>query len=191
MRYVVSAQEPANAERLLAHVADLEPVALYEVPRPLPRAMVVPSATVEPDATVQIERLVAGDFDPSSEVLLDEMPPALAAAHGVGAPASATLLEDGPTSVTVAASVPDGGGYLLLTDSYDPYWHARVDGDSTPVLHANGLFRAIRLAPGHHEVRFTYRPTSLYAGVAVLLSAVLCLGAAELVERARRRRRLA
>jgi hypothetical protein len=189
VRYVVSAERPADAGPALALLADLELMALYELSQPLPRAMVVPSATVEGRSTVQIERLVAADFDPSSEVLLSAEPPAPAGAPGVGTPASATLLEDGPTTVTVAASVTDSGGYLVLADSYDPYWHAEVDGEATPVLQANGLFRAVRLAPGHHEVRFTYRPTSLFAGAAVLLTTILCLAAAELVERARRRQR--
>jgi uncharacterized membrane protein YfhO len=74
--------------------------------------------------------------------------------------------------VTVAAAVPAGGGYLLLADSYDPNWVAEVDGERAPLLRGDGVFRCVRLAPGSHTVRFSYRPTPLMTGAAVSLLAL-------------------
>ena len=39
-----------------------------------------------------------------------------------------------------------------------------MDGRPAPVLRANVLFRAVRLAPGRHEVRFAYRPAAATLG---------------------------
>ena len=52
----------------------------------------------------------------------------------------------------------------MLTDPYYPGWRAFVDGEETPILRADYLFRAIALPPGSHEVRFVFAPPSLQRG---------------------------
>lgn len=70
-----------------------------------------------------------------------------------------------------------GGGFLVLRDSYDPNWHATVDGQEAPIVRANVIFRAVRLEPGSHSVEFEYRPRLLMIGAAVSLAAfALALG---------------
>ena len=85
--------------------------------------------------------------------------------------------------------MPDGGGFLLLKDMHDPNWRAEVDGAPAPVLRADGIFRAVRLAPGEHDVRFVYVPTPLYAGIAVSVATALALAGLWLLERRRARSR--
>jgi hypothetical protein len=51
-------------------------------------------------------------------------------------------------------------GFLILHDIYHPAWHAWVDIQPAPVLRANGLFRAVALPPGEHNVIFTFDPLS-------------------------------
>jgi len=69
-----------------------------------------------------------------------------------------------------------------------------VDGTPAPLLRADGLFRAVRLAPGQHEVRFAYRPRALFLGMAVTgvtgLALLLSLCGAPLLSRATRRERV-
>ena len=36
----------------------------------------------------------------------------------------------------------NGPGYLLLTDAYYPGWVAKIDGQATPILRADLMFRA-------------------------------------------------
>jgi len=47
---------------------------------------------------------------------------------------------------------------VVLNDPYHPWWVAEVDGREVPVLRANVLFRAVRVGPGAHRVRFVFRP---------------------------------
>ena len=69
--------------------------------------------------------------------------------------------------------------YLVLNDIHFPGWRCFVDGEETPILRANFLFRAVALAPGEHRVRFVYRPSRLWAGISVtaatLLLSLVCL----------------
>lgn len=63
-------------------------------------------------------------------------------------------------------------GYLVLSEPFAPGWRASVDGRTVALLPANGLFSAVYLPPGEHEVTRAYRPLSLLAG-AVISAATL------------------
>jgi uncharacterized membrane protein YfhO len=76
--------------------------------------------------------------------------------------------------VTVEARQP---GYLVLADLFYPGWQAEVDGGKAPIERANYLFRAVRLAPGRHTVRFDYRPASFRLGLFLSGATAFVLGA--------------
>src|SRR5262249_27975216 len=61
------------------------------------------------------------------------------------------------TDVRLEVDSPDGG-WSVLNDLWHPWWYAELDGKPVPLLRANVLFRAVAVPPGHHEVRFTFRP---------------------------------
>jgi hypothetical protein len=150
---------------------------LYECEDQPRRVYITRDARIEPDPTRQIDLLFDETHDPSSVVLLRQLPPASAGQPGSPGPPSATIVSERNTAVVVRATTGPSGGYLNLLDSYDPFWRASVDGEPAPLLRANTLFRAVRLAPGTHEVRFVYRPAPLYAGLgASILTALFLLG---------------
>lgn len=72
-----------------------------------------------------------------------------------------------------------GPGTLLLADSRYPGWIATVDGVTTAISQADVIYRAVLLAPGEHEVTFTYDPG--LPGVLLPVSAVFLLGALGLI----------
>lgn len=78
---------------------------------------------------------------------------------------------------------------LVLNQLDAPGWRVTVNGRAGQPLRANGLFRAVLLDPGHHQVVWTYRPGALILGVAGTLIGLLVAGT-ELVY-ARRRSRAA
>ena len=91
---------------------------------------------------------------------------------------AASVIRERNTEVVVAASVTAEGGYLNVIDTYDQDWRVEVDRQPATLLRANGLYRAVRLAPGSHEVRFTYRPVRFYAGLVLTLATALMLAVA-------------
>jgi hypothetical protein len=64
-------------------------------------------------------------------------------------------------------------GYFVLTDLYYPGWQASIDGKPSDIYRANFAFRAIKIEPGQHAVRFSYQPLTMSIGFP--LSAVTCI----------------
>jgi hypothetical protein len=175
-RYCYMADPPhPGAQPLTPPNPSTTPMALYECETAPRRVYVTPAARVAPARRDQIGPLFDAAHDPYSEVVLESEPPPAAGRAGVAEAPGARIVEERNTEVTVRAAVGSGGGYLTLLDSYDPGWQVEVDGEPAPLLRANGIYRAVRLAPGQHEVRFRYRPLQFYAGVGVTLATALVL----------------
>ena len=49
-------------------------------------------------------------------------------------------------------------GYVVLVDTWDAGWKARVDGKPAPILRANLTFRAVHVEAGRHVIEMSYRP---------------------------------
>jgi hypothetical protein len=149
---------------------------LYECDPSASRVRVVPPwGWVEPNVSKQIDLLFRPQFDARKMVMLyaDPPPPAGLAGPPVQT-AFARFTKDETTEVDVEAGVGSQGGFLVLADSFDDDWHVHVDGQEAPLLQANGLYRAVRLVPGQHSVRFAYRPRFVLLGA--VISLVTCLG---------------
>ena len=99
------------------------------------------------------------------------MPPP-AAAPGAATPARIVARTDTEVRLDVRAKA---AGQLVLLDTFYPGWHAEVDGRAQPIRAADLAFRAVAVAPGRHPLRFFYRPTSVIAGGALSLVALLLL----------------
>lgn len=72
-------------------------------------------------------------------------------------------------------------GLLSVSETDYPGWEAYVDGVPTPIVRANGVWRAVVLSPSPsgrvREVTFVYRPLSVHLGGAIsLVSVALALG---------------
>jgi uncharacterized membrane protein YfhO len=64
----------------------------------------------------------------------------------------------------------------VITETYWPDWKASVDGQPQPLVRADGLFRAVPVPAGSHEVRMKIVPSLLYAGAALSLGGLLLAG---------------
>ena len=141
----VRLRESSGRPQLLAHLVGLgdhtivyrsEDVLIYRNEDVLPRAYIVP-----PDAVHQ-----EGNNLTLPEALISE---------DVG---SVQVVQYEDARVTLRASL-EAPGYLILADLYYPGWRATVNGAVVPVLRADGVFRALALPAGEHEILFVYRPT--------------------------------
>ncbi len=171
--YLVSAPPPIPAAEL-ARLPKLGDVALYESPPSGSRVAVVSATEIDPDTDRQIHRLFEATFDPSATVILDAAPPSPGGKAGTPLRPEASIVEESATSVIVDAAAPEDG-YLVLLDAYDPNWGVEVDGEPASLLRADGAFRAVRLSPGRHRVRFWYLPRPLIVGGGISLATALAL----------------
>jgi hypothetical protein len=56
-------------------------------------------------------------------------------------------------------------GVVMLTQQDAPAWHVFVDGVERKKLLASGIFRAVEVVRGHHEIEWRYRSLSLLIGM--------------------------
>jgi hypothetical protein len=168
VRYCALPEPPRPDARPLVRIPWVGSHALYDCGTRVSRASVVAGAIIQPSLKGQLDLMFEDKaFDPLATVLLNAAPPAGAGVPGPPQPPSARIVEESATRITVEATTGPRGGFLVLLDSQHPYWRASVDGRPARILPANAVFRAVRLAPGRHVVRFVYRPVALMAGAAV------------------------
>jgi membrane protein YfhO len=144
--------------------------AVYEMPDPLPRAYIA-AAVRRQTRPEQILNDVIGDpqFILNHGAIVEDPTPA--DLNGIGTVDIATYA---PERVELRARLSKRG-LVVLQDEYDPYWRATVDGQAADTLRVNYVFRGVVVDAGDHTVRFTYRPTLVYAGAAVTLATLVIL----------------
>ncbi len=170
---------PIPLDRTLQPVPGLVPALYVDARRP-PRAALVHAFTVDPDVGGTIARLAQL---PPGTVVLDRAPVFPEGDGGYGSAIAADAVRIARytperVEVLVAAAAP---GVLVLRDSAYPGWRARLDGEPTPLLRADGLFRAVAVPAGMHSVVFEFRPQPLRVGGAVSVATLAVVVAVALL----------
>ena len=150
---------------------------VYENLRAMPRAWVasrvVPLDERDMLAAVRHAQLPDGTrFDPRRLALVDAGAAPAATFPTETSSATVTDIADGRIAVDVEA---DGGGFLVLSESWYPAWRARIDGRVAPVLRADVSLQGVTVPPGRHRVVFELASTTLRAGTALSLAGLLCV----------------
>ena len=133
----------------------------------LPRAFMVFQAKTVDGGDAAFTAITQPGFDPMSVIVLESGGAGSAdpsTAPGVVAPLTVGVLEHGVNSS--AYQVETGAeGYLFVGDTFYPGWRATLDGQDTPLLRADYLFRAVKVPSGKHTVRMVFDPLSWKLGV--------------------------
>lgn len=151
------------------------PLRVYGIKDPLPRARFVPRARPPAYPEDLARSLAEPGFDPATEVLLDGLPPGVPSGVPSRASADVRVLQDDPERVRIAV-VSEGPGYVVLADAFAPGWQARLDGVKAGLLRADGLFRAVAVPAGPHEIEMTYLPGSVLLGAGLSACGLLVTG---------------
>ena len=69
----------------------------------------------------------------------------------------------------------EGPGRLVLSEIAYPGWRAIVDGRRSSWETVDGLLRGVGLTAGRHEVRFEFRPPTVYVGLSLTLVSLAAL----------------
>jgi len=105
-----------------------------------------------------------------------------------GGEVGAALLRFPSLNRVVAEVETRGPAVLVLTQMDAPGWKVTIDGRAAPPLRANGLFRAVAIPAGRHQIVWSYRPASVMAGAALSAMALLFLAGQLVYVRLTRRR---
>lgn len=135
-------------------------IRVYRVVDSAPRAYIAADYAVVTDDGERLRQLQRGAAS-VERVLLEEQPvPGRVPAGGGHAEITRYTNEE-----VVVDLRDNGGGMLVLSDTYYPGWRAFVDGIERPILRANHVFRAVRVEPGARQVVFRFESSSFRMGL--------------------------
>ena len=69
----------------------------------------------------------------------------------------------------------DGPGWVALTDTDYPGWHAAIDGHPVPIFPAQIMAKAVRVPPGTHTLTIRFSPMTVWIGLIVSVASLLVL----------------
>lgn len=143
-------------------------VRILENPDAMPRAWLAHDVQYADPA--RIPAIISGDgFDPARTVVLGGDPADSIQRPAPVGPESVEIIryEDDTVVLEVTAATD---GMLVLSETFERGWHARVDGESAPVEQAYGVLRAVPVTAGTQTVELTYDPWSLRYGLYLSLA---------------------
>lgn len=173
VRYLLVPVALASRIAGLPEVARGSRYAAFELPYSLPRAYLVAEAAVLPDSEA-VAFMMSEAFEPAWQVVLSSPPPE--PLGGGPVQGGVRWVERGVNRLRLQVQT-DRPALLVLAENWFPAWHARVDGEPTPVLRANHAFRAVPVPAGSHSVELFYRSRLLRASlIASAAGLVILLG---------------
>jgi len=144
---------------------------LWRLPDPA-LATVYPGWTAASGMTGAIHRVGSPAFDPARNLVVE----GAGSAPGGDTPAAARLRWAGSDRM-IATTDARRPGMLMVRETYDPNWHATVDGRPSRIYAADGAFQAVKVPAGAHTVSFTYSDPWIARGLEVSFASLLLLGA--------------
>lgn len=120
---------------------------------------------------------------PADTVVLEESEPTLSCVVDCAA-VDLTVERPRPTAIDVTLAGGGAEGLVVVDEQLSDGWTATVDGESTPIVEANGLYIGVRVPPGATEVQLRYQAPGLRPGL--LVSALSLLALVALVVREHR-----
>ncbi len=172
-------EEPA--ERLAEQTGgDGNPIYVYRLNDPRPRAWLNGRFSVEPSADGQLARVLAPGFDPQADVILSAPPDPAPDPNCAG-----TVEWTRRTPEFLALEVTtDAPCVLTLSEIAYPGWQAAIDDAPAPILTADAVLRAVAMPAGTHTVTLAFRPrpTGLIISLVALLAVAVGLLAALILE---------
>jgi len=153
------------------------PMRLYEVNAE--RCRVVPFARVVQDNREAAAAILQPEFDPTQEVVIQgttntDLAEPNRAASTFELAGDAAVVEENSQRLRIKVSAPHGG-FLVLSDTYYPGWHVKVDGVESALYRANISVRAVRLPAGARAVEFSYDATPFWRGLRIAGAGVVSL----------------
>ncbi len=137
------------------------PLFIYENKQWMPRAWAVDQTKVLTNDTEIINYLLADDFNPTEEVVLEKDVGELSGNQQFVGTSQITKYTD--REIVISTDF-NSDGYLVLSNTYYPGWQAEIDNQQAEILQANFIFQAVKIPAGQSTVTFSYQPKYYYWG---------------------------
>jgi hypothetical protein len=156
---------------------------VLRVPDAVPRAFLVTGCRLATSPLGALRAFISPTFDPFRTVVLEDRDVARGdpacpapAARNAG---TATVLARSTNTLDLDVQAKHSA-WLVVAESWEQGWSARVDGRRVGLLPGNYAMRAVRVSAGRHRVSLRYRPRGFGVGLVVAFTtlAVVILGLA-------------
>ncbi len=88
-----------------------------------------------------------------------------------------TIVKYTPNEIILTSDYPTDA-ILMSSEVYYPGWEASIDGKKTEMIKENYPFRTVLVPARNHTVRFYYRPTAWFLGLAIsVFTIIVCFAA--------------
>jgi hypothetical protein len=158
VRYLIFREAPRSDLPILLRQDDYW---IMENRSALPRAYVPLAARLVKNDDEAVSRMTGLDFNPRKTVLITD---------DLGLPetmrGTASVRYETPTRTHLDIDMQTAG-LVLLSDRWDPGWHAELDGAHCPIYRVDLALRGFRVPAGKHSIVCTYYPASMRKGVAI------------------------
>ena len=134
---------------------------LYSVPNAMPRAWAVHRIAAAPLAGEALR----------DQAYLEHGAPAVDACAG---PETVSEVSRQATSVAYSATL-HCRGLVMLAQTWDADWVAKLDGRGTTLWKADGTLSAVVVPAGQHRITLRYRPIAAYVGAGMTALGLLLL----------------
>ena len=174
-RYLLSKSRLKKAT--LSPILETEGLYLYELPKHLPRVLLVENWLVQSDRDQIFSSMTDHGFDPKNTVILEQMPvPTPQNPRKASSPGEVKVVESSTDHLMVHAEL-SRPAILVITDPYYSGW--RVTGEKGnaqqkyQLLPADYIFRAVPLAAGNHVLTIEYSPLAFRMGIWVSIISII------------------
>jgi len=163
VRYIATRDSDLPGGRLVHH----SDVNIFENPLAFPRFFLVGAVTTSPDVGTAVDMIASGQVDPARIAVVPVANADRFAGLSVSANTSSLgnvqLIDYSPNHLRLKIET-QRSAVLVATETFWQDWRATVDGSPQPITPADGIFRAVMVPPGVHDVTMFIVPVALYAG---------------------------
>ena len=174
MHYIRGVDNPLINMLNLKYIIDCHSNTIVKRNAFVPRAHIAHQAAVMNDSQI-LDYMMAGRFDPMKTVVFSSasgVPETILPPGAKSGQDMCQVVSYASDEITIDVQL-NAPGFLVMSEINYPGWHAYVNGEETPVLTGDYLFRTVSLEPGRHHVRFVFSPMTFKAGTAISLACVV------------------
>ena len=126
---------------------------VYENKDTLPRAFFVEEVKVAESKNDVIEELFKSNFVPTKTAVVEKSEGVDTNPPSRWTKGTAAIVHYSENEIVIDTK-NTGDGFLVLTDSYYPIWHAAIDGIEAKIYRTDYNFRGVIVPAGKHKVEF-------------------------------------
>jgi len=151
VKFVLSLSEISSSK--LKEVFQEGETRVYENINVAPRAFFVEKVFYTKDKSQTIKEVFADYFDPKKAAVVEKAEGVNMISPGRCTRCKVDIVSYRENEITIKAEV-NVDGFLVLTDSYYPTWHAKIDGEETEIFRTDYNFRGIIVPAGKRRIEF-------------------------------------